>query len=255
MISASSLPEKCHDLFDRYPVAASAGDNGGAIRTMMIMLRGTDGPRFFALSSDLREASARYSLRPRRSARTVDIGASACAPVPDEVAAVLTRGVPIPQDGSLFGWRHEGVVAALIPVYTAFVPASPDPLYAVMPRVGTPKGQWPPFTDERPFGHWFWEHYRAEELISLDRLVADTPETIFWVSTKTVLGSDYCAVVQDVKSSGACTLQRGVYVPFQAISHGSPLPPLSDLLADKTKTDLASRFQESACGPTASPDY
>ena len=102
-----------------------------------------------------------------------------------------------------------------------------------MPRVGTPEGQWPAFTDERPFGHWFWEHYRAEELISLDCLIADTPETVFWVSTKTVLGSDYCAVAQDAKCPGGCTLRRGVYVPFQAISPGSRLPPLSDLLADQ----------------------
>ena len=72
------------------------------------------------------------------------------------------------------------------------------------------------------------------------------PETVFWVSTKTVLGSDYCAVTQDAKCPGGCTLRRGVYVPFQAISPGSRLPPLSDLLADSTKTDLAPRFQESA---------
>lgn len=247
MISASSLSEKCHELFERYPVAASADDSSGATRTLMIMLRGTHEPRFFVLSSDLREASPRYSLRLRRSSHTVDIGANGCAPVPDEVVQVLTRGVPIPQDGSLFGWRREGVVAALVPVYTSFMPASPDPLYAVMPRAGTPEGQWPPFTDERPFGHWFWEHYRAEELISLGCLIADTPDTVFWVSTKTILGSDYCAVAQDVKSPGGCTLQRGVYVPFEAMLAGSRLPSLSDLLADGTKTDVAPRFQESAC--------
>ena len=70
----------------------------------------------------------------------MDIGVNGSAPVPDEVAVVLTRGVPIPQDGSLFGWRREGAVAALIPIYTAFMPASPDPLYVVMPRVGVPEG-------------------------------------------------------------------------------------------------------------------
>lgn len=254
MISAGSLSEKCHELFERYPVAASTDDGSGATRTMMIMLRGTEGPRFFVLSHDLREGSSRYSLRPRRSPRTVDIGANGRAPIPDEVVQVLTRGVPIPQDGSLFGWRCEGVVAALVPVYTAFMPASPDPVYAVMPRVGTPEAQWPPFTDERPFGQWFWEHYRAEELISLDCLIEDIPDTVFWVSTKTILGSDYCAVAQDVKSPGGCTLQRGVYVPSGAMLAGNRFPQLSDLLADTTKTDLAPRFQESACDTGSARD-
>jgi hypothetical protein len=254
MISASSLSEKCRELFDRYPVAASPDDSSGATHTMMIMLRGADGPRFFVLSSDLREAPPRYSLRPRRSADSLDICANDRAPIPDEVVQVLTRGVPIPQDGSLFGWRHEGIVVALVPVYTAFTAEAPDPLYAVMPRVGTPKAQWPPFMDDRPFGQWFWEHYRADELISLDCVIAETSDTVFWVSTKTILGSDYCVVDQDVKGPGGSTFQRGVYVPSEAILAGSRLPPLSDLLADGSKTDLAPRFQEWASDDASQQD-
>jgi hypothetical protein len=253
VITASSLSEKCHELFDRYPIVASA-DGSSALCAMMIMLRGVDDPRFFVLSQDLREGDPRYSLRPRGSTDAVDIGANDSAPLPEEVVQVLTRGVPIPNDGSLFGWGYAGAVTALVPVYTEAMPASPDPMYAVMPRVGTSKGQWPPFTDERPFGHWFWEHYQAEELVSLDRLIADSPDTVFWVSTKTVLGSDYCAVAQDVKSTGGCTLQRGVYIPVEAMLTGRRLPPLSDLLADRTKTDLAPRFRESACEGVSPPD-
>lgn len=226
----------------------------GTLRAMMIMLRGAGGPRFFVLSQDLREGSPRYSLRPRRSTHVVDIGANGSTPVTDEVVQVLTHGVPIPHDGSLFGWRYADAVTALVPVYTEVMAASPDPMYAVMPRVGTPKAQWPPFADERPFGHWFWEHYQAEELVSLDRLIADSPDTVFWVSTETVLGSDYCAVARDVKGTRGCTLQRGVYMPFEAMLTGRRLPPLSDLLADSTKTDLAPRFRESACGAASPPD-
>jgi hypothetical protein len=245
VISASSLSDKCREMFDRYPIAASSTDSTGAVRSMVLIVRGRDGPRFFVLSQDLRAGVPRYSLRPRRSADTVHIGANGCAPVPEEVVQVLTRGVPIPQDGSLFGWQREGAVAALVPIYTAFTPASPDPLYAVMPRVGTPDTQWPPFTDERPFGQWFWEYYRGDELISLDFLIADTSDTVFWARTKTILGSDYFAIAQDVKTPG-CTLQHGVYTYFQALQAGYRMPPLWDLLADSSKTDLAPRFQECA---------
>ena len=117
MISASSLSEKCHELFERYPVAASADDSSGATRTLMIMLRGTHEPRFFVLSSDLREASPRYSLRLRRSSHTVDIGANGCAPVPDEVVQVLTRGVPIPRMGPCSG----GGAKASLPRWSRYI--------------------------------------------------------------------------------------------------------------------------------------
>ena len=79
------------------------------------------------------------------------------------VVNALTSGVPLPQDGSLFGWTHGGAVTALVAVYTQYTPTSPVPVWTIMPLAGVPEPQWPPFTDERLFGPWFWEHFRIRE--------------------------------------------------------------------------------------------
>ena len=143
----------------------------------------------------------------------------------------------------MFGWGRDGAVTSLIPVYTRFGPTPAAPYYAVMPRAEDPKAQWPPFTDERPFGRWFWEHYRAEEIISLDCLIAETPDTVFWANTKMLLGWDSCAIARNVKAPGGYTLRRGVYVYHQALQACRPVPPLRILLADGAKSDLAPRFR------------
>lgn len=246
MTSASILWETCHDWFARYQVAAKSTDRTGSVRTMLLMLRNSNGPRFFVLSQDCRGDRPRYSLRVRRSSDSVDIEANTRARFPNTVVEAVTHGVPIPRDGSLFGWRCEGTIVTLVPVYTAFRPESPDPFCAVMPRVGTSKAQWPPFTDERPFGQWFWQHYTAEEIISLDSLIAETPGAVFWADTRAVPGSYCCAVARDIKSPGGCTLQRGVYVYHRALRTGESLPSLRVLLASNSKIDLAPRLQRAA---------
>jgi hypothetical protein len=242
MIRTSSLSEACHELFACYPLAARTA-NHGTIRTMLLMLRDSSSARVFVLSYDPRQDRSPYSLRPRRTTDTVHIEADDSATVPDLVAKAVTRGVPIPRDGSLFGWRSGDALTALVPVYTTSTPESLDPFWAVMPRAGIPKAQWPPFSDERPFGHWFWEYYQAGKLIFVGDLIAGAPDTVFWVNTKAILGTACCAVARDLESCGGYTLRRGIYVHHQALRTGQPLPSLQELLAATGKTDLTPRFR------------
>lgn len=245
MIRTSSLSEACHELFTRYPLAVTIADQG-AIRTMLLMLRDSDSARYFVLSQDPRQDRSPYSLRLRRTTDTVHIEADDGAAVPDVIANAVTNGVPIPRDGSLFGWRSGDTVTALVPVYTTFKPASPDPFWVVMPRAGIPEAQWPPFADECLFGHWFWEYFQVGRTISVGDLIAGTRDTVFWADTKAILGTACCAVARDVESHEGCTLRRGIYVPHQALRAGKPVPPLTVLLDDPGKTDLAPRFRRFA---------
>jgi hypothetical protein len=244
MIRTSSLSEACHELFSGYPLAARAANHAGTIRSMVLMLQDGDDSQFFVLSHDSREGRHCYSLRPWRATGTVGIEADGGA-VPDVAVNAVTRGVPIPRDGSLFGWRYGDAITALVAVYTKYAPACPEPCWTVMPLVGIPETQWPPFTGEHLFGRWFWEHYRAGNIVSVGDLIAAAPDTVFWADTKAILGSDCCAVARDIKSPDGHTLRRGRYVYYQALRAGKPVPPLGALLADTGKTDLAPRFQES----------
>lgn len=183
-----------------------------------------------------------YSLYPWRTDGGVEIGPDV-GPVPDVFATALSHGVPIPRDGSLFGWVREEDVTALIGVQTRYTTASPVPSWAVMPGAVSPVGEWPPFTGERLFGSWFWDHCRAGRIVPLADLIAGTSGLVFWVDTKDLLGSECCAVARDIRNTVGYTLRRGCYVHHEALQAGKPVPPLALLLAGPGKTDLGPRFQ------------
>jgi hypothetical protein len=177
----------------------------------------------------------------------VDIAADG-GEVPDLAADAVTRGVPIPRDGAMFGWICQEIVTALIVAYVRYTPDSPMPTWSVMPLVGIPEVQWPPFTSERFFGPWFWDHYRVGNIIYLGGLIAANPGAVFWADTYEVLGSDCCVVECDIKTGEGRILRSGKYLDAAALQAGAAMPSLTDLLADASKTDLAPRFQVPAQG-------
>ena len=164
---------------------------------------------------------------------------------PPEVAVrVLSSAVPMPRHGSLFGWLSQDIVTALIPVYTTVTPTAPEPSWTVLPRADVPETQWPPFADEDLFGHWFWEYYQAGTVVYLDDMIAETQDTVFWVDTTAILGTNCFAVSADVKDPAGFTLPQGRYMTYMALRDGGPVPSLSDLLADPSRTDIAPRFRD-----------
>jgi hypothetical protein len=243
MTCTSTVAEACRELFAHYPLAVLDGDADGSTRAMLLAVSERDDVQYFVLSHDHRRGEESYSLRQRRATDTVHIEADGGAIVPDVVVNAVTHGVPIPRDGSLFGWRRRDVVTALVPVYTTSTPEFPEPLWIVMPRTDVPEAQWPAFTSERFFGHWFWDHYWAGRIISLGDLIARRPDTVFWTDTKAILGSACCTVANDIASSEGYMLRRGIYACYKALRVGKAVPSLTALLADADKTDLAPRFR------------
>ena len=244
MIRANSMYETGHELFTDYPLAARTVNRSGTVRSLVLMVQDGADQGFFVLSQDCRDARPSYSLWPWPAGDIVDIEAETSVDVPDLAVNALTRGVPIPRDGSLFGWTDGDAITALIVIYAEYTPAYPEPGWAVMPLAGTPEAQWPPFTGEPLFGHWSWEHYQGGSIISLDGLIAETPDTVCWVDTKAILGSDCCAVARDISAPEGQVLQRGCYVYFEALRVGKIAPSLNALLADPGKIDLAPRFEQ-----------
>jgi hypothetical protein len=173
----------------------------------------------------------------------VAIGEGATAEVSEVAANAVTRGVPIPRDGSLFGWIGGNLVTALIVVYARDTLDTPVPSWSVMPLAGIPEAQWPPFTGERFFGQWFWEQHRAGNVGYLGDVIAATPGTVFWVDTYAALGSDCCVVAGDVRIPEGHVLRCGAYVGAGTLRAGTAVPTLAELLADSGKTDLSPRFQ------------
>jgi hypothetical protein len=117
-----------------------------------------------------------------------------------------------------------------------------------MPLAGTREAHWPPFTDERLLGGWFWNYHRAGDIIYLGDLIAATPGTVFWVDTYAALGSDCCVVARDIKTPEGRILRRGAYLDSAALRTGVAVPSPKQLLGDAGKTDLAPSFQASAPG-------
>lgn len=243
MTRTDTVAEACRELFAHYPLAVLTADCGCDTQAMLLVVSDSDGAQYFVLSHDRRGG---YTLRQRRTTDYVNIDANGSAIVPDVVVNVVTRGVPIPRDGSMFGWMRCGAVTAVVPVYATSTPEFSEPSWIVMPRTGVPEEQWPPFITEHLFGPWFWEHYWAEKIISLSALIARTPNTFFWANAKAILGSACCIVAHDTASSEGYMLRRGIYVCHDTLRAGKEVPSLAALLADADKTDLASRFQRFA---------
>ena len=156
MTEISSHYRNCQELFTTYPMAVRTDYGGEAASSMVLMVH--EGPAFFVLRFDYENDNRVYSIGPWPAGDVEEITAADDPPVPDALANVLTCSVPIPRDGSLFGWIHGDVVTALVIVY-ADESESPVPSWAIMPLADAPEWQWPPFTDERFFGSWFWKHY------------------------------------------------------------------------------------------------
>jgi hypothetical protein len=245
MLRTSSPYEACRALFARYPEAVGAVERNGTICSMVLMLPDGDDAGFFVLSHQRGESRSSYSLWSWPAGDVVDIDADeGSTTMSGQVVNAVTRGVPIPRDGSLLGWTRGGEVTALIVIYARYTPAHPEPGWAVMPRAGTPEALWPSFTGGPLLGHWSWEQYQAGRIVSLERLIAAVPDTVIWVDTTAILGSNCCVVSHDITDPSGYTLRRGRYVDYEVLRAGKAVPTLKELLAGQDKIDLASRFRE-----------
>jgi hypothetical protein len=167
----TSLHERCGKLFDDYPLAVDHVNHSGSVRSMILMLRDGDGARFCNLIRRADAGLPYYVLHFRHADDSAKIERDGAArPSADTVRAV-TDSVPLPRDGSMFGWLSGHAVTALVLSYTNYSPETPEPRWSVLPPAGSPPGDWPPFTGEMFFGPWFWEHLRAGRIASLASLV------------------------------------------------------------------------------------
>jgi hypothetical protein len=243
MSDVASLFEACGELFGSFPQAVRNVGVGSTIRSMVLLVRDGDDARFFVLAQHQGEGGPVYSLRPWPAGDAIYIDAAGVASVPDGVASAVMRGVPLPRHGSIFGWADQAAFEALIVTYTDSVPGRPLPRWSVMPLAGRPESRWPSFTSTAFFGQWFWDDFRAGSIVLLDHLISETPDSIFWVNTQAILGSDCCAVARDIQSPDGHVLRRGRYVYSEALRLGSAVPSLTALLADPGKLDMAPRFR------------
>jgi hypothetical protein len=241
MTCAEALYESCERLFVKYPLAVRADGDDETSRSMVLLLR--EDVTFFTLWLDCDEDGITYSIGPWPAGDDAQVSAHRSTGMTDTFTQAISSGVPIPRDGSLFGWAPGDVVIALIVVYAEYAPDSPEPSWTIMPLAGTAESQWPPFVGERLFGLWFWEHYQNGDIISLGTLIARNPDTVFWVDATTALGSACCVVAADTSDSRGHVLRRGRYVYFQALQAGKAVPSLEALLADSGKVDLAPQFE------------
>jgi hypothetical protein len=244
MICTSSLHEMCDELFASYPPTTGTTDLGDTACAIVLMLQDGDDVTFFVLARDHSAGHSSYTLRPWLSRETVRINADTGYGVPGRFSDVISGGVPIPPDGSLFGWRETleaDVITALIAIFAEYTPGGQEPCWSVMPLAEAPVAQWPPFTREHLFGPWFWDYYRAGNLVSLDDLIATNPGAVFWADTEATLGSGCCVVAGDVEGRGF-TLPRGRFVHHSVLDSATLVPSLDVLLAGSGTTDLSSRF-------------
>jgi hypothetical protein len=241
-VRASPSYRRCQRLFVRYPLAVTVANRAGTVRSMVLTMGDGDDAGFYVLFHNRGTGEDFYLLKQWSGRSVGSVYACNGADIPIAFADVVTSGVPVPRDGSLFGWKSGDGVTALVTIHVKYTPAHPEPSWSLMLLADVPEALWPPFVEEPLFGSWFWDHYQAGSIIWLDRLIAATPDTVFWVDTEAILDSDCCIVARDIESPTGYTLRRGRYVYYQVLEEGKQVPPLAELLASPDKTDLAPRF-------------
>jgi hypothetical protein len=240
-LQPDELYEDCRKLFTAYPLAVESCDEGEAARSMALVVRREGHAEFFLLEEAGGQAGeADFAIRGWHDEMPISIGAS--AELPDALAEAIAAGTPIPRDGSLFGWQRAGRITALVVTYTQQTPETPEPSWAVMPLLGSSEATWPPFTTESLLGGWFWDQYRAGQLVLLDEVIARSADTVFWADTETQIGSNCVAVARDLTTGEGQVLPRGLYAYHQALTGGAAVPSLDTLLADGHLDDLAPQF-------------
>jgi hypothetical protein len=244
-----ALHDACGRLFDSYPLAAEPLGGTGTAHHMVLMLE----DQFFTLTRVIgKNPPLFYWAAPwdEDPSDDVKISAHGTEPgAPRQITEAITRGVPVPRDGSMLGWKNGKTITALIVFYTTATREQPEPAWSVMPHADITQRQWPPFTGERLFTRSrFWDHYRAGSIVSLAGLVAASPRVVFWADTQAILGSNCCIAAHDVPAPGGWTLPQGRSAYYEALRAGKPVPPLSVLLADPSATDLAPRFRLTPAG-------
>ena len=169
MAHISSHYSNLRELFVDYPLAVRTdedGEDGETSCSMVLMVH--EGPEFFVLRLLFRNDRPVYTVGLWPTGDVQEISADGDPPVSNTLANALTHGVPIPRDGSLFGWLHGW---CRYRACRRLCPANPEdlvPSWAIMCcSRGAPEWQWPPSREERLFGSWFWKSYRAGEVVCL----------------------------------------------------------------------------------------
>jgi hypothetical protein len=230
-MTTKTMHERCGDLFAAYHLAVDDGE-------MVLMTAEGGTPEFFILG--YASGKDRYWLDPWQAGVSFDIDAETWD-IPAWVTDAITQGVPLPRDGSLFGWKPGTDVTALIAIYTQYEPEHPVPNWMVMPFAGSPEKEWPPFTGAGLFGQWFWDHYQAARIVSLASAIAGTRKTVFWFTPEDA-EAGCAAVAHDIHAQGY-TLPCGFYVYSRELPHVE-LPAMDAVRL--CATDLAPRFKRFA---------
>ena len=134
---------------------------------MIVMLPDGDDAQFYAVADQECDTGHDFSVWSWPAGEVIDVPSKGGVGVPAGVVDAVTRGTPVPRDGSLFGWLHQGSVSALVVIYSLYSEETPHPSWSVMPMSGAPADQWPPFTRKDLLGNWSWDYLRERALVSV----------------------------------------------------------------------------------------
>lgn len=109
VIETASVYPACGELLASFPWPPRDMDGSGTIRSMVLVLRDADDPRFFVVAQGCREGGPLYSLCRWPAGDVPDVGPGGRA-VPGALADGVIRSVPPLPHGSIFGCAESAQV-------------------------------------------------------------------------------------------------------------------------------------------------
>lgn len=230
MPSAAHAPsplDACTRLFDELDAENLGGD------IVELVTAAGDDASFWTL---IRHLDGTYRMFPRHAARPRRgvLIQRRMTDIPAPYREALTAGVPLPRDGSLFGWIADGEITAAIAIRSW--QHLDEPTSIVSLRTDAPESQWPPCWSL--FGKWFWDGYHAKRIVNLAPVLARTTGQVFFSSH---WHEGVIAVSSPIVMG--VTVPAGVYAYHQLVRSGIAMPSLKEVIADDDKIDLGPEFR------------
>ena len=247
-----NLYKQAEELFKRYPQAVAPVTEDGSVRSMILMRPHGRTAECFALTRQCGRQGESCSLFRWHKDGIVNVAPDGTVAEQDgklslqEAERIAATAIPLPRDGSLWGWAPKRTVTALIAIYAQYTEETPEPSWTPMLLAYAARQDWPAFVGERLLGAWFWDGLRTGRIVEVGPSIAASSRAVWWVDTQATLGSDTCAVERPLSLPGGVTLPRGLFVYDKPLRSGRTVPSLESLLVSRDKTDLGPRFAQAA---------
>jgi hypothetical protein len=187
-MSTETLYGTMTGMFGDYPEAVASVNTSGTIRTMHLAVPTTGGGAGFYTLWHLTPPHQgpsyglyRWPAREPSKGLKVEPGTPATGKFA-HVPRLLRTAVPLPRDGSVYGWLNHNTVTTWMVFYTRTDDHRNEPTWFPMHLESAKRRDWANTAGRDFWRYPFWAQLRAGQIVPLGPSIASAPGTFYWAT-------------------------------------------------------------------------